>query len=173
MYPQNMELFSHPLHISNSAAADTGGARIPVYVSIPMSGDELWLAFTEYTHLWWPALYKRSEDSYLEFGEKYFLEDTDDGVQHILAETQYFQPGDVLALNILPRELDSAFEGGLSFVFDEEEQVALVDICSGIIKPRELDDGAELGVLEADLPAAREILGAFARFVQATLTVED
>lgn len=167
-----MDLFSHAPAPTDSDTSSTGSARTPVYLQLDMPLEELWLAFTEYTHLWWPASYKKSEGSYLEFGEKYFLEDADDGVQHILAETEYFAPGDVIALRVLPRELKGVFENGLSFVFDEEDGESLVDMCSGIIKPRDLADDAELGVVEADLLAAQEILGAFARFMQADLTVE-
>lgn len=141
-----------------------------LYIQTALPLQELWIAFTEYTHLWWPHELKREAESYLEFGEQYFLEEEEDGTQHILAETEYFEIEDVIALHTLDHELNGKWKSGISFIFDQNSG-STVEISSGLVKPRDLGD-SEIGVEEADLESARLILSGFARFMKAELTEE-
>lgn len=91
----------------------------------------------------------------------------------MLGETQYFATQDVIAVQTHPGKLNDAFKSGVSFVFEKElEKSSTVEICSGLIKPRDLAD-LELGVSAEDLGAAQLLLSGFARFMKTTLIVED
>lgn len=168
-------LFSHVPAPSETAtpAASSNTLQTAVYVQLDLSLEESWLAFTEYTHLWWPHQLKRDGESYIEIGERLLLEETEGGEKIVLGETQYFATQDVITVQTHPGELNDAFKSGVSFVFEKEsEKSSTVEICSGLIKPRDLAD-LELGVSAEDLGAAQLLLSGFARFMKTTLIVED
>lgn len=169
-----MDLFSHaPEPVSVPSSERTSSAeRFAVYVQTELPLAELWAAFTEYAHLWWPRSLKHDEEAHIEFGEAYFLEEEDDATQHVLGETVFFVPGDVLAIRTSAETFTWGFESGISFVFDEDGAGSVVDLCSGVVRPRDIED-AELGVLLSDLDTARSILGGFARFMQVELMIVD
>lgn len=168
-------LFSHVPAPSETATpeASSNTLQTAVYVQLDLSLEESWLAFTEYTHLWWPHQLKRNGESYIEIGERLLLEETEGGGQIVLGETQYFAIQDVIAIQTHPGELNETFKSGVSFVFEKEsEKSSTVEICSGLIKPRDLDD-LELGVSAEDLAAAQLLLSGFTRFMKTPLIVED
>lgn len=163
-----MNLFSHAPAVPVSESSAAPEELIPLYVRSELPLEELWAAFSEYAHLWWPRSLKHEGESHVEFGETFFLEEEDGGRQHVLGETVFFVPGDVLAIRTAAEAFTWGFERGLSFVLDEDAAGSVLDICSGVVKPRDIED-AELGVVASDLEYARAILGSFARFVQAEL----
>lgn len=166
-------LFSHASTFPGSDQVEHSAAKsTAIYVESAVPLSELWVAFTEYVHLWWPPKLRHGLDSYVEFGETFFLDSEDGGKQHLLAEVESFVAEDVIALRMIAGWSGGAFEGGMSFVFDEDGGHSLVDICSGLLRPRD-DEDSELGVLAQDGELAQEILGGFARFMQAQLTIEE
>lgn len=165
-------LFSHATQ-SVEKTAQEAEERQAVYVHLEIPLTEAWVAFTEYTHLWWPTGLKKTPESYIEFGEQLLIEEDEEGEQFILAETQYFIPENVIAIHPRASEFNDVFQDGMSFVFDEEtNSSSLVEISSGIVKPKELED-SEIGISTHQLAIAQQVLGGFARFMKAELTVEN
>ncbi len=177
------DLFSHapqPTEAEKSAQA-AAAASSALYIRSEMPLDELWTAFTEYTHLWWPRELKRGEESYVEFAETHLLEDEDAAGVRILAEIVHLVVEDVIAVWPLENQLAGAFRSGLSFIFDtdadaaagtdKETEGSLLEISSGLVAPREVGD-SELGLREEDRETARLLLGGFSRFIGARLYEE-
>lgn len=165
-------LFSHATPpVEKTAQEEEELQAVCVHIELPLA--ETWVAFTEYTHLWWPTELKRTPESYIEFGEQLLIEEDEEGEQFIQAETQYFIPEDVIAIYPRASEFNDVFQDGMSFVFDEETtSSSLVEISSGIVKPKDLED-SEIGISTPQLVIAQQVLGGFARFMKAELTVEN
>ena len=172
-------LFSHVSDKANQSPPQRKGSHFTtaIFLSLPLSLEETWLAFTEYTHLWWPHNLKRETESYIEFGEKVLLEEDENGEQFTLGETVHFSPQDVIAVSIHPDELKNVFSTGLSIVFDEEEDATIakpcttVEISSGLVSPRDLGD-SPIGVIDEDKETAETLLKGFARFMKAEVFME-
>lgn len=176
------DLFSHALQPTEAekSAQAAAAASSALYIRSEMPVDELWTAFTEYTHLWWPRELKRGEESYVEFAETHLLEEEEDAAgTGILAEIVHLVVEDVIAVRPLENQLAGAFRSGLSFVFDvdadaeadKEAEGSLLEISSGLVAPREVGD-SELGLREEDRETARLLLGGFSRFIGARLYEE-
>lgn len=159
-------LFSH--QIDETPAPETvtpPESRTGLWIESELSPAELWQAFTEYTHLWWPVDLRSSHEAHVEIGDELLIEETAEGELQPLAQVVHLVPLDVVAVQSLEGVLNGAFDGGLSFTFDEEDERSIVEISSGVIKPQDIDPDAELGVLEHDKDAAQQLLGSFARFI--------
>ncbi|GGH67191.1 hypothetical protein [Rothia aerolata] len=106
------DLFSHALQPTEAekSAQAAAAASSALYIRSEMPVDELWTAFTEYTHLWWPRELKRGEESYVEFAETHLLEEEEDTAgTGILAEIVHLVVEDVIAV----RPLENQLAGGL------------------------------------------------------------
>lgn len=163
------QLFSHAPTPTETTSTPDPQTFHGLYTTLDLPLNELWAAFTEYTHLWWPKNLTHSADSYIEIGEKYLLEEEEDGTQHIIATTHHFIPEDIISLTIQEHQLNSTFTTGLSFIFDPEDQGSRLEISSGNIQPRDINNNPEIGVLPQDLTTARALLNSFARFMGSTI----
>lgn len=160
------KLFSHaPNTETTTDPAPQTHTVHSLYTTLEMPLHELWAAFTEYAHLWWPKNLTHSPESYIEIGEQYLLEEEEDGTQHLIATTQHFIPEDIISLTIQENQLNSSFTTGLSFIFDPEDQGSRLEISSGHIQPRDINDNPEIGVLPQDITTARTLINSFARFM--------
>ena len=145
-------------------------------VKLPLA--ELWLACTEYIHLWWPRELLRDEESYLELTDTVLTEEDSQGYVTTLAEVIYYEPEDVLGFLPLPdTKLHQLLrdDSGFSLLFDEDgAESSLMEITSGLAKPRELAaEYDELGVYTIQRYGAELILKACARFFGAELQAES
>lgn len=167
-------LFSHQIEETLAPDRHTPTEhRTGVWVESELPPAELWQAFTEYTHLWWPVELRSSHEAHVEIGEELIIEETAEGELQPLAQVLHMIPLDVIAVQPLEGVLNGAFDGGLSFTFDEENNESIVEISLGVIKPHDVDPDAELGVTAHDLEVARLLLGGFARFIGTEVKVED
>ncbi len=167
-------LFSHRVdETPASESPDHVQSRTGLWIESELPATELWQAFTEYTHLWWPASLRSSHEAHVEIGEELLIEETADGELQPLAQTVHLVPLDVIALHPLEGVLAGAFSSGLSFTFDQEDKSSIVEISSGIIKPQEIEPDAELGVYSQDKEIAKTLLGGFARFIDETVQEEQ
>lgn len=145
-------------------------------VELPLA--ELWLACTEYIHLWWPQELLQDDESYLELTDTVLTEEDSQGIVRTLADVIYYEPDDVLSLVPLPdTKLHQVLrdDSGFSLLFDEHDaESSLVELTSGLAKPRELAaEYDELGVYTIQRYGAELILRACARFFGAELQVES
>lgn len=134
-----------------------------------MPPGELWQAFSEYLHLWWPVNLRSCYEAHVELSDQLLIEETADGELIPLAQTLHLVPGDVVALLPVEGSLNGAFADGISFTFEELEESAgsQLEISSGILKPREIGGDEELGVDAEDTETAHMLLSGFARFIGA------
>lgn len=160
-------LFSHaPLTPKPPAPTSYSHAA---YTQLKLPFEEIWEGFTGYPHLWWPPQFRVQETSHIDLSPHGLHDQTEDGTNTLLATTNHWAPGDVIALQPLEDAgpLYHTFPQGLSFTFDigDDTQPTIIDITGGILPPADLAHDAELGITSQQIQAARDILTAFSRFM--------
>lgn len=162
-------LFSHPNpdETTKSQQASQVRPRKEIYADTNFSLAELWQAFSEYLHLWWPVSLRSSYEAHVELSDQLLIEETADGELQPLAQILHLVPGDIVALLPLEDALGSSFTEGVSFTFDEAEdgEGSSLEISSGILKPRDVGGDEELGVYMEDVETARMLLDVFTKFI--------
>lgn len=162
-------LFSHasPDEADYSQQGKNTRPREKISLTSDMPLVELWQAFSEYLHLWWPVSLRSSYEAHVELSDQLLIEETADSELIPLAQTLHLVPGGLVALLPLEDGLKGAFTKGLSFTFEETKngKGSLLEISSGILKPQDANSKEEPGVSPEDSTVARELLGAFAKFM--------
>ncbi|QRZ61540.1 hypothetical protein [Rothia sp. ZJ932] len=163
-------LFSHHIEeIQTTEVPSAQEVRTDLYIISELPSGELWQAFVEYMHLWWPLELRSSHEAHVELTEELLVEENAGNELVPLAETVHYVPGDVIALQPVENALGGAFVDGLSFTFDEEDEGSSLEMSSGIIGPQDIAPDAELGVYARDREVAQMLLGGFARFIGTSL----
>lgn len=164
-------LFSHAAQPEQEPARESERRTHAVYAELNLPFEEIWQGFTAYTHLWWPRELRVETGSYIEITPELLLDQTEEGENTVLGETVHYLAGDLIALRFSEDtavHLHSAFPGGLSFTFDigSESEPTMLEVSSGIIAPRQVDEDAELGLAgQGAATLAQELLTGFTRFM--------
>lgn len=166
-----MDFFSHQPKTETEPLSATEQRTHAVFAELSLPFEEIWQGFTSYTHLWWPQQLRQEPTSHIEISSEYLLEQNEDGENTLLGETVHYVPGDVIALRIYEEttpDIYALFPEGLSFTFDigNDSEPTVLEISSGIIAPRQVDEDAELGIEgQAAATMAQELLTGFTCFM--------
>lgn len=93
-------LFSHA---ATDDAQPPAAAEVTAGVSVPVSADDAFEAFTDLIHLWWPleTYSVFGAGSHLGFEEQALVEEPEDGRERVWASIQDWQPPSFFALDFL------------------------------------------------------------------------